>query len=65
MAYRLDCPCGEAIFGRDAAEIVDQGVQHASEKHGRQYEAEHVMFMAVEIPASFLPSELRTEGMRG
>lgn len=61
MAYRLNCPCGAVIFGTDDADIIRTGTVHAEDVHGRSYAPEQVMFLAVRIPDSFLPAEMRAE----
>lgn len=60
MAYRLSCPCTKLMFGRTEAEIVEVSAAHAREVHSRDYTAEEIMFMAVTVPESFLPDDLRS-----
>lgn len=43
----LNCPCGEAIRGKDEDELVELAQAHLAEVHpGMQYEREHILFMA-------------------
>ena len=40
MAYRLTCPCGETLYGRDQDQLVVSAQQHLTERHDRSYTAE-------------------------
>lgn len=43
----LNCPCGEAIVGKDEDDLVEKAQQHLADKHpGLEYEREHILFMA-------------------
>ena len=47
MKTHLNCPCGEAIGGKDEDELVELALAHLAEVHpGRDYEREHILFMA-------------------
>lgn len=47
MKTHLNCPCGEAILGKDEDDLVEQAQAHLAEAHpGMQYEREHILFMA-------------------
>lgn len=59
MAYRLDCPCSETLYGRTEPEMVQVGIDHARVAHSRDYTAEQIMFMAMTVPDAFLPEHLR------
>lgn len=57
MAYRLNCPCGELLYGRTEDDMVHNASAHAVAVHGRSYAPHEIMLMAVAIPESFLPSD--------
>jgi predicted small metal-binding protein len=43
----LNCPCGEAIRGKDEDELVELAQAHLAEAHpAMKYEREHILFMA-------------------
>ena len=47
MKTHLNCPCGEAITGKDEDDLVEQAQKHLSEVHpGRDYDREAILFMA-------------------
>jgi predicted small metal-binding protein len=47
MKTHLNCPCGEAIRGKDEDELVELALSHLAEAHpGMSYEREHILFMA-------------------
>ena len=47
MKTHLNCPCGEAIRGKDEDELVELALAHLAEVHpGMEYEREHILFMA-------------------
>lgn len=47
MKTHLNCPCGEAIQGKDEDELVELAQKHLADAHpGMQYEREHILFMA-------------------
>ncbi len=47
MKTHLNCPCGEAIVGKDEDDLVEKAQQHLADKHpGLEYEREHILFMA-------------------
>jgi hypothetical protein len=47
MKTHLNCPCGEAIQGKDEDDLVELAQAHLAEVHpGMQYEREHILFMA-------------------
>ncbi|MWA04853.1 hypothetical protein F8568_031680 [Actinomadura sp. LD22] len=59
MAYRLSCPCTELLYGRTEEEMVEVAAAHARDVHSREYTAAEIMFMAISVPDSFLPDDLR------
>jgi hypothetical protein len=51
----LQCPCGEEITGADDDELVTNAKQHLSAAHpdrADEYEREHILFMALDVPDS-------------
>lgn len=47
MKTHLNCPCGEAIVGKDEEDLVEKAQEHLSEKHpGREYDRDAILFMA-------------------
>lgn len=47
MKTHLNCPCGEALQGKDEDDLVEKAQAHLAEAHpGMQYEREHILFMA-------------------
>ncbi|CAM5729875.1 hypothetical protein MAUB1S_02311 [Mycolicibacterium aubagnense] len=43
----LNCPCGEAISGKDEDDLVEKAQTHLAEQHpGREYDREMILFMA-------------------
>ena len=47
MKTHLNCPCGEAITGKDEDELVENVQAHLREKHpDHEYTREQILFMA-------------------
>ncbi|MCH9642533.1 MAG: DUF1059 domain-containing protein [Actinomycetia bacterium] len=47
MKTHLNCPCGEAITGKDEDDLVDKTQAHLSEVHpGLDYDRDAILFMA-------------------
>jgi hypothetical protein len=47
MKTHLNCPCGEAITGKDEDDLVEKAQAHLSESHpGRDYDRDAILFMA-------------------
>lgn len=47
MKTHLNCPCGEALVGKDEDELVEITQAHLAQVHpGMHYEREHILFMA-------------------
>lgn len=47
MKTHLNCPCGEAITGKDEDDLVEKAQAHLSEVHpGRDYDRDAILFMA-------------------
>ena len=47
MKTHLNCPCGEAITGKDEDDLVEKAQKHLSEAHpGREYDRDAILFMA-------------------
>jgi hypothetical protein len=47
MKTHLNCPCGEAITGKDEDDLVEKAQAHLSEAHpGREYDRDAILFMA-------------------
>jgi len=47
MKTHLNCPCGEAITGKDEDDLVEKAQTHLSEAHpGREYDGDAILFMA-------------------
>jgi len=47
MKTHLNCPCGEAVTGKDEDDLVEKVQAHLAEAHpGRQYDRDAILFMA-------------------
>ena len=47
MKTHLNCPCGEAITGKDEDDLVEKAQEHLSQVHpGRDYDRDAILFMA-------------------
>ena len=47
MKTHLNCPCGEALTGKDEDALVEVAQAHLAQAHpGMHYEREHILFMA-------------------
>lgn len=47
MKTHLNCPCGEAILGKDEDDLVDKTQDHLAEAHpGMEYDRDAILFMA-------------------
>ena len=47
MKTHLNCTCGEAISGKDEAELVELTQAHLASAHpGMQYDRDAILFMA-------------------
>ena len=47
MKTHLNCPCGEAISGKDEEDLVEKAQAHLAEVHpGRDYDRDAILFMA-------------------
>jgi hypothetical protein len=47
MKTHLNCPCGEAITGKDEDDLVEKAQAHLAEAHpGREYDRDAILFMA-------------------
>lgn len=57
MAFRLTCPCGYVLYGREEDDLVRSATSHLDTQHGRTYSREDIMFMAIRIPERLLPPE--------
>ncbi|CAJ1495154.1 DUF1059 domain-containing protein [[Mycobacterium] kokjensenii] len=47
MKTHLNCPCGEAIVGKDEDDLVDLAKKHLADAHpGMDYGRDEILFMA-------------------
>lgn len=47
MTLYLNCPCGEAVEGKDEDELVENAQAHLRAEHpGRTYTREQILFFA-------------------
>ena len=47
MKTHLNCPCGEAIVGKDEDDLVELTQQHLATVHpGMDYDRDAILFMA-------------------
>jgi hypothetical protein len=57
MPFRLTCPCGEVLHGREEDDLVHAATSHLDAQHGRSYSREDIMFMAITIPERLMPPD--------
>jgi len=47
MKTHLNCPCGEAIVGKDEDDLVNLAQQHLADAHpGMSYDRDAILFMS-------------------